>query len=631
MAETSASPFPVGATSCSTGRVCSRRCSRRVAAARIDSYERLSRAVAARLRAAGARAGYGAPIVVDGKIWGAMAAVQTAAALARRCRGTARELHRADRNRDLQRSGRDEPQPPCGRAGIAASGRDARRAADPPARASSPSSRPRYKELFDVPDVAIVRFEQRDVVVVGAAGGNPFIPVDGRWSLDGPSVCAQVLDTGRPARIDEYRGLGGTVAETAQTAGFQSVAGAPIIVDGRVWGAIVVVSSSDPLPERSEVRVAEYTELVATAISNATTHAELLASRARIVAASDEARRRVERDLHDGIQQRLIALSLDVQTLRTRVPSEGRRSTSVSTASRATWSSCSTRSAISRGVCTRPCSRGAACDRRSKRSHDDRRSRSSCASAARASPEPVEVATYYAVSEALTNAIKHSRASVITIEIESTETTLRATRAGRRGRRGSRGSRHRTERPDRPDRGARRNARGRQRGRRRNADRDRTALTPVRLRVNRSERAQGTPRFPDDSDRVASRPPPPAATRISEETRMSVITETVNGREHRRQARTQGRPRLPRHRGAARSHVRQRRDPERARHAVRGVPAGPAQRGHPGVPPRRGAQGRRRRRAHHVATGSPTRPSTTAASACSRRSRSSRPSRSAST
>ncbi len=90
-----------------------------------------------------------------------------------------------------------------------------------------------------------------------------------------------------------------------------------------MWGAIVVVSSSDALPERSEVRVAEYTELVATAISNATTHAELLASRARIVAAGDEGRKRVERNLHDGIQQRLIALALDVQTLRTLDSSEG--------------------------------------------------------------------------------------------------------------------------------------------------------------------------------------------------------------------------------------------------------------------------------------------------------------------
>ena len=179
------------------------------------------------------------------------------------------------------------------------------------------------QQLFDVPDVAIVRYEEREVVVVGAAGGNAFIPLGGRWSLDGPSVCASVLDSGRPARLDDYGGLGGGVADTAQQAGFQSVAGAPIVVDGRVWGAIVVVSSSGPLPDRSELRVAEYTELIATAISNETTRAELIASRARIVGASDEARRRVERDLHDGIQQRLIALTLDVQTLRGHVPEEG--------------------------------------------------------------------------------------------------------------------------------------------------------------------------------------------------------------------------------------------------------------------------------------------------------------------
>ena len=102
------------------------------------------------------------------------------------------------------------------------------------------------RKLFDVPDVAIVRYEQREVVVVGAAGGNAFIPVGGRWLLDGPSVCAHVLDSGRPARLDGYGGLGGRVADTAQQAGFASVAGAPIVVDGRVWGAIVVVSSAGP-------------------------------------------------------------------------------------------------------------------------------------------------------------------------------------------------------------------------------------------------------------------------------------------------------------------------------------------------------------------------------------------------
>ncbi len=425
MAATSDLTFPVGfnitldgpsvlATMLETGR-----------SARIDSYEHVPGTIAARLRAAGARAGYGAPIVVDGTIWGAMTAVQTAAALVDDAENRlanfteliAIAISNAQARDDVSR--------------LAAEQASLRRVATLVAQGSAGEGffsvvAAEVKELYDVPDVAIVRFEQRDVVVVGAAGGNPFIPLEGRWSLDGPSVCAQVLDTGRPARIDAYGDLGGTVAVTAQTAGFQSVAGAPIIVDGRVWGAIVVVSSSDPLPERSEVQVAGYTELVATAISNAAAQGELIASRARIVAASHEASRRVERNLHDGIQQRLIALSLDVQTLRTNVPQEDspQHERLDRLAGDLEFVLDEVRE-ISRGL------HPALLGRRGLRPPLQALARRSPVpielrvSGPRA-PEPVEVATYYAVSEALTNAIKHSRASVIEIEIDSTETTLRA-------------------------------------------------------------------------------------------------------------------------------------------------------------------------------------------------------------
>jgi signal transduction histidine kinase len=426
MAEASHSPFPVGASFALDGPSVMSRIAETGRPARIDSYEGLPGVVAARLRSAGARAGYGVPIVVDGRLWGAMAAVQTSAALpddaeerlANFTELIAIAVSNAQARDDLRR--------------LAAEQASLRRVATLVARGSTGEGlfsvvAAEVQELFDVPDVAIVRYEQREVVVVGIAGGNAFIPLGGRWLLDGPSVCAFVLDSGRPARLDGYGGLGGSVADIAQKAGFQSVAGAPIVVAGRVWGAIVVVSSAAQLPDRSEVRVAEYTELVATAISNATTHAELIASRARIVAASDEARRRVERDLHDGIQQRLIALTLDVQTLRGRgfeegsPPSEGLKRLEadlqfvleqVREISRGLHPALLAR----RGL--RPPLQALA--RRSPIPVELRVSGPRL-------PEPVEVATYYAVSEALTNAIKHSHASVITIEIESTDANLRAT------------------------------------------------------------------------------------------------------------------------------------------------------------------------------------------------------------
>ena len=377
------------------------------------------------MRAAGALAGYGVPIVVDDNLWGVMAAVHTAGLM----RDDAEE--RLANFTELIGTAISNAQARADLSRLVAEQESLRRVATLVAQGFAGAGffsvvAAEVQRLFGVPDVAVVRFEQRDVVVVGTAGGNPFIPVDGRWSLDGPSVCAQVLDSGLPARMDEYHGLEGTVAGIARKAGFQSVAGAPIAVDGQVWGAIVVVSSSEALSERSEVSVAAYTELVATAISNETKHAELLASRARIVAASDEGRRRLERDLHDGIQQRLIALALDVQTLRTLDSDSGSpQRHGLERLERDLDAVLEEIRHISQGLHPALLSR--------------RGLRPPLQTLARRSPIPVElqvsgprsaeaieVAAYYVASEALTNAIKHSQASVITIEVLSTDSAVRA-------------------------------------------------------------------------------------------------------------------------------------------------------------------------------------------------------------
>jgi GAF domain-containing protein len=99
------------------------------------------------------------------------------------------------------------------------------------------------------------------------------------------------------------------IAAAVRDVGIRSAVGAPIDVDGRLWGAAVIASSGpEPHDPPTEARLADFAELVATAIANAQARDELIASRARIVAAGDEARRRIERDLHDGAQQRLVTL-----------------------------------------------------------------------------------------------------------------------------------------------------------------------------------------------------------------------------------------------------------------------------------------------------------------------------------
>jgi signal transduction histidine kinase len=144
--------------------------------------------------------------------------------------------------------------------------------------------------------------------VVAAWGiGGRALSVGARFDLDGGSVVSLVRQTGRPARVDDYADTTGESGAIARNLGLRSGVGSPIVVGGRLWGAMLAASARpEPLPGDAESHIGEFTELVATSISNIQARSELAASRARIVAATDEERRRVVRDLHDGAQQRLV-------------------------------------------------------------------------------------------------------------------------------------------------------------------------------------------------------------------------------------------------------------------------------------------------------------------------------------
>jgi signal transduction histidine kinase len=152
--------------------------------------------------------------------------------------------------------------------------------------------------------------------------GDPPL-VGTRDPIEEGTLSAVVLRTGRPARIDSYADVPGPTAALARQLGVRSSVGCPITVQGRPWGLTAVGSRRpEPLAADTEARVAGFTELVATAIANTQARAELAASRTRIVQAADQTRRRIERELHDGVQQRLVALGLELRAAQLAVPTQ---------------------------------------------------------------------------------------------------------------------------------------------------------------------------------------------------------------------------------------------------------------------------------------------------------------------
>jgi signal transduction histidine kinase len=278
-------------------------------------------------------------------------------------------------------------------------------------------------------DIATInRFEVDATMTVVASWSERSTgwPVGSNWSLDGDSLTGQVFRTRGPVRSDDFSQATGAVAEAAQRYGTRSCIGAPIIVEDRLWGAAIGGRTEpDALPADAGSRIANFTELIATAISNAETRTELTASRARVVAAADETRRRLERDLHDGIQQQLVTLALELRgaealagapdtDLRRRLHHVGDGLNEALDGLRE----------LSRGIHPAMLSEGGlepalkALARRSPIPVElDIRVEPRL-------PERVEVAAYYVTSEALTNAAKHAQASTVRVHLQRRDSRL---------------------------------------------------------------------------------------------------------------------------------------------------------------------------------------------------------------
>jgi signal transduction histidine kinase len=234
-----------------------------------------------------------------------------------------------------------------------------------------------------------------------------------------------VWRTGHAARLETFDGP--PAAALGRRLGVRSAVGGPIVVEGRTWGAIAAGwTGTGRLPPGAEGRLAQFTELVATAIANAESRVELAASRSRIVATSDETRRRIERDLHDGTQQRLVSLTLDLRAAEALAPAELiELKAQLSHTAEGLAAAVDDLREISRGIHPATLSQGglgAALKALARRSSVPVQLD---VTVDHQLPENVQVAAYYVVSEALTNVAKHAQASAVRVHVAAENAMLR--------------------------------------------------------------------------------------------------------------------------------------------------------------------------------------------------------------
>jgi signal transduction histidine kinase/ketosteroid isomerase-like protein len=274
--------------------------------------------------------------------------------------------------------------------------------------------------LFNA-DAAVLKFEHnRPAMVFVGVTKITKIPVGTRQELQTGMTSAEVYRTGRSARFNarDWSSASGPAAPAERRLGVVSAVMSPIVVEGRLWGAVSVSSTEEPLPAGAEGRLEKFTELLATAIANADSRSELAASRRRIVAASDVARHRIERDLHDGTQQRVVSLALAVRAAEAEVPADrDDLRAELSRIAAGLADAAAELQEFSRGIHPAILSeRGLGPALRTLARRSAIPVDLDVTTNARF-PEPIEIAAYYVASEALANAMKHAHASHIGVSL----------------------------------------------------------------------------------------------------------------------------------------------------------------------------------------------------------------------
>jgi signal transduction histidine kinase len=394
--------------------------------ARFDPYA----GVAAAELELGIRSAVGAPITVQGRLWGLMTVASTSEEplpvgtderLAAFTELVATAIANAQAREELR--------------GFAEEQAALRRVATLVARAAPP------EEVFAAVTAEVGRVLSADVAgmsrydsdgaatVVGvwtSTGAALPVPGSTRLSPGGRNVTALVFETGRPARIDDYADASGPAADLAREEGLRASVGVPITVEGRLWGVVMVSSRREPLRADTEARLAGFTELVGTALANTEAQAALTTSRARIVSTADHTRRRIERDLHDGAQQQLVSLALQLWAAQAAVPPELEELQAEldHVAAGLTGVQDELRE-FARGIHPAVLAEGGlgpALRTLARRCSVPVQLRVGMEGRL---PERVEVTAYYVVAEALTNVAKHAGASLVQVQVDAEDGLVR--------------------------------------------------------------------------------------------------------------------------------------------------------------------------------------------------------------
>jgi signal transduction histidine kinase len=378
---------------------------------RVDSYTDVPGSNAATARDLGLICGVGAPIVMEGQVWGALTVLSS------------RQLPPTVETRlglfaELVATAIANAQARSALQALADEQSALRHVAELVAHATAPQDvfaavAREASALLGGQAVTLTRFSGDRALVVVATHRGP-APVGTEIAFEADTLPDWIRSQGRVVRVDDYRRE--RDAALAARFGLAASVAAPIVVAGEVWGMLTVTSDADPLPAGTETRIQQFAELVAAALANAENKAKLTASRARVVATADETRRRLQRDVHDAAQQRLVHTIITLKLARDEIAAGGDAAELVTEALAIAERADRELRDVVRGILPASLTRGGL--------------RTGLESLAMDLPIPVELrvtgprlpaqietTAYFVVAEALTNVVKHAEARHATVEV----------------------------------------------------------------------------------------------------------------------------------------------------------------------------------------------------------------------